>query len=333
MLSHCVTGGTFTYVHAGHEEIFRQCRRFSRITLGLTTDSYVRRHKIYPSFPYSRRLAGVRRALVKHGLLSRTQIIKIEDEAGGADRLADANAIIVSGETKEAARRINARRRKRGLRPLRTIVVPIAYGQDLKKISCGSIYEGKTDLRGKLLRPLAIRAATDNPTKLAGASRALKRVFCKKFPLAHHAEDSRVCAHPFNEETFRGAKNRAHAAWKRAKGKCDYALGMESGLFSGLSRGMHIDITACCVYDGREETYGTGMGFVVPERIVRRIIAKKSDLSEALREITGIEKIGWREGALGWFSAGIMHRREQIEAAVACAFVPRISRARRGMEY
>jgi len=100
-----------------------------------------------------------------------------------------------------------------------------------------------------------------------------------------------------------------------------------------MKDGIHIDITVCCVYDGREETYGTGMGFVVPEKIVRRIIAKKSDLSEALREITGVEKIGWREGALGWFSGGVMHRAEQVEASVACAFVPRIAEAKKEMRY
>jgi inosine/xanthosine triphosphatase len=232
--------------------------------------------------------------------------------------------------------------------------VPLAYGQDLRKISCARICQGEIDGSGKIRKPLKIQLATANPTKSRGAQAALRRVFGSKFALAAHSEDSRVSAHPFNEETFRGARNRAHAAWKRANGKggsagtagrksggrlqaarkgCDYSLGIESGLFSGMCRGMHIDITITCVYDGKGESYGTGMGFVVPERIVKRIIAKRSDLSEALRELTGIEKIGWRQGALGWFSDGTMHRAEQVEASVACAFVPRIARARKGMEY
>jgi len=330
-------GGTFTYVHAGHRAMLEKCRGFSRITLGLTSDAYVRKHKIYPSFPYGKRLAGVKRALAKCGLLQRTEIIKINDEAGGADANAEADAIIVSEETHGAAIRINRLRAKRRLAPLKIISVPLAYGEDLKKISCQSIYEGKTDLQGRLKKPLRIQLATANPTKQKGAKAALRRVFGGKFAVSAHSEDSLVSAHPFNEETFRGARNRAHGAWKRAQTKtksgCDYALGIESGLFSKMSRGMHIDITVCCVYDGKEESYGTGMGFVVPERIVKRIIARKSDLSEALREITGIEKIGWREGALGFFSDGIMHRKEQVEASVACAFVPRIARAKKGMEY
>lgn len=346
MARHCIIGGTFTYVHAGHARILSECRKFRRITLGLTSDGYVRRHKIYPSFPYEKRLAGVRKALAGAGLLSRTEIIRIDDEAGGADKNAEADSIIVSGETLGAATRINRLRARRGLSQLKIISVPLAYGEDLRKISCQSIYEGKTDLRGRLKKPLRIQLATANPTKQKGAKRALERIFGSKFSVSSHAEESLVSAHPFNEETFDGARNRAHAAWERANGRargksgkraagkgCDYALGIESGLFSAMSRGMHIDITVCCIYDGKEESYGTGMGFVVPERIVRRIIAKKSDLSEALRELTGIEKIGWREGALGFFSDGIMHRKEQIEASVACAFVPRIARARKGMEY
>lgn len=330
--------------------MLRAAGGFSGITLGLTSDAFVRKHKIYPSFPYEKRLAGVKKALARHNLLPRTTIMTIEDETGGADTLS-ADAIIVSEETEEAAGRINARRKRKGLPRLKIISVPIAYGEDLQKISCSFIYSGKTDLEGRIRQPLRIQAATGNPTKLAGATAALRRVFGKKFRLSHHAEDSRVAAHPFNEETFRGARNRAHAAWKRANGSgmrgkgragkdgadagkgCDYAIGMESGLFSAMKKGMHIDITACCVYDGMEETYGTGMGFVVPERIVRRIIARNSDLSEALRELTGVEKIGWQEGALGWFSDGMMHRKEQIEASVACAFVPRIARAKKGVEY
>jgi len=343
--THCILGGTFTYVHAGHARIFSECRKFRRITLGLTSDAYVRRHKIYPSFSYEKRRAGLEKYLKKCGLLSRTEIVRIENEEGVAHKSKSAGTIIVSEETLGAAQRINKKRTRLGLPKLKVIAVPLAYGQDLRKISCMRIYRGETDLDGELRQPLRIQLATGNPTKRKGAAKALQRIFDREFALLYRAEDSRVSAHPFNEETFTGAKNRAHAAWKRAWGNtassaktrgakgCDYALGIESGLFSGMSRGMHIDITICCVYDGKEESYGTGMGFVVPEKIVHRIIAKKSDLSEALREMTGIEKIGWRQGALGWFSDGVMHRSEQVEAAVVCAFVPRIARARKGIAY
>jgi inosine/xanthosine triphosphatase len=91
---------------------------------------------------------------------------------------------------------------------------------------------------------------------------------------------------------------------------------------------MHIDITICCVYDGKEETYGTGMGFVVPEDIAKRIRREGSDLSRVLKEIAGLENIGRKQGALGYFSAGVLHRSEQIEQSVACAFVPRLHKAR-----
>jgi len=332
-MSECIIGGTFTYAHAGHAGLLRQCRKFSRVTIGLTSDGFVKKHKIYPSFPYAKRLAGLRAALKRHGLLKKSRIIRIEDEAGGADENRAASALIVSEETEGAANRINASRRKRGLHPLKIIAVPLVYGEDLKKISCASIYEKRTDLSGRLLSPLHIQAGTENPTKLKGTATALRRVFGKKFILHSHSERSDVPAHPFDNQTFIGARNRAISAWRRAKGKCDYSLGIESGLFSRMKSGIHIDITICCVYDGKGETYGTGMGFVVPEKIAAKIRRDKSDLSVALAEITGIERIGWKQGALGWFSNGVMHRSEQIEAAVACAFVPRVARARLGMEY
>ena len=340
-MTHCIIGGTFTYIHAGHARLLVECNEFSKITIGLTSDRYVRAHKIYPSFSYEKRLANLERNLAHNSLLSRATIVKIESESDVADRL-QADAIIVSEETEAAARKINATRKRRGLVALKIITVPLAYAGNFQKISCEGIFHGKYDVRGKLLLPVRVQAGTDNPTKLSGARIALARVFGRKFKLAGHKEDSRVSHHPFNEETFAGAKNRAHAAWKRANGaagkgkrangKCDYSLGMESGLFT-LAPHTHVDITVCCVYDGRGETYGTGMGFVVPEWIAGRIRARGSDLSKVMKEIMGEDRIGRRQGALGWFSDGKIHRREQVESSAACAFVPRIAQARKGILY
>jgi len=330
--THCIIGGTFTYVHAGHVRLLVECNNFSRITIGLTSDAYVRAHKIYPSFPYQKRLANLKRNLAHNSLLARASIVKIESESDVADRLA-ADAIIVSEETENAARKINAARKKNGLPQLKIVAVPLAYADNLQKISCVDIFHGKYDVRGKLLQPVQVQAGTDNPTKLAGAKKALERIFSKRNISIHgHKEDSRVSHHPFNRETFAGAKNRAHAAWKRAKGKCDYSLGMESGLFS-LAKGLHVDITICCIYDGKRETYGTGMGFVVPEWIAKKIRAHGSDLSRVMAETAHVKDIGRKQGALGWFSDGKMHRREQVESSVMCAFVPRLAEAKKEMKY
>lgn len=331
-MPHCIIGGTFTYVHKGHAELLIEANEFSKITIGLTSDEYVRKHKIYPSFPYARRLANLKRNLAHNGMLSKCTIVKIDSDTSVADRIA-ADAIIVSEETEKTAHRINRLRQARRLPPLQIIPVPLVFGESLKKISCVDIYRGKCGLQGKLVAPLSIQAGTDNPTKLMGASRAMACIFgSRKFKLFGHKENSQVNHHPFNEETFIGARNRAHAAWKRSKGKCDYSIGMESGLFT-LAKNTHVDITICCVYDGVRETYGTGMGFVVPEWIAKKIRKHGSDLSKVMKEVCGEEKIGRREGALGWFSAGKMHRAEQIEAAVKCAFVPRIAEAKKGMKY
>jgi len=320
-------GGTFSCIHEGHLRLFRECKKFGRATIGLTSDGYARRHKIYPLVPYKKRLAALKGALSKMGLLGKCRIMEIESEGGVAPTIMDADAIIVSEETRGAAERINLLRKRRRLPPLRIISVPLLYGEDLRKLSCFDICRGIADSKGKLGKPVIFQAGTENPTKLLGARRALSRVFGRKFSLSGHEENSLVRAHPFNSETFVGAKNRAHASWKRADGKCAYSLGIESGLFS-LHPGIHVDITVCCVYDGREETYGTGMGFVVSEKIVNMIKRNKSDLGKVMAGLAGIRKIGRKHGAIGHFSAHVLHRSEQIEQATVCAFVPRLYRAR-----
>jgi len=349
--THCIIGGTFTYVHAGHARLLVECNEFSRITIGLTSDRYVRAHKIYPSFSYEKRLDNLKRNLAHNGLLSRASIVKIENESDVADRL-EADAIIVSEETLPAAEKINAARKKHGLAPLEIISVPLAYSDNLKKISCVDIFHGKYDERGKLLRPVRVQAGTDNPTKLSGAASALLRVLGRKFALRAHKEDSRVSHHPFDAETFAGAENRARAAWKRAwkaisagkgaggrkadaaskpKRGCDYSLGIESGLFE-IRKGEFFDITICCVFDGKSSTFGTGAGFCVPAWMARKIRGK-SDLSRVMAEFAGVEGIGRKQGALGWFSNGRMHRADQVEQSVANALVPRIAQAKKGIHY
>jgi len=338
-MAHCIIGGTFTYVHAGHARLLMECARFSRITIGLTSDKFVRAHKVYPSFPYARRLDNLRRNLAHNGLLKRATIVKIESESDVADRV-EADAIVVSEETENAAKKINAARKRRGLPAVKIISVPLAYADNLQKISCADIFHGRYDVRGRLLKPVAVQAGTDNPTKLSGARTALARVFGRKFALRGHKEDSRVRDHPFGAETFRGAENRARAAWKRAwKGKsgkgakrgCDYSLGIESGLFE-LRKGEFFDITVCSVFDGKGATFGTGAGFCVPAWIARKV-RERSDLSRVMAELAGVEGIGRKQGALGWFSDGVMHRADQAEQAVANGLVPRIAQARKGIKY
>lgn len=348
-MTHCIIGGTFTYIHAGHARLFVECAEFSRITIGLTSDKYVRARKIYPAFPYEKRLARLKANLAHNGLLSRTAIVEIEGESDVADRVR-ADAIIVSEETEAAAKKINAARRRRGLRQLRIISVPLAYAGNLKKISCAEIFRGKYDERGKLQKRVSVSAGTDNPAKLSGARIALRRVFGPKLALVGHKEDSRVSHHPFDAETFKGAENRARAAWERAWGKggsargsgkanagrraqrgCDYSLGIESGLFE-IRKGEFFDITICCVFDGSLCTFGTGAGFCVPAWMARRIRGK-SDLSRVMADLAGVEGIGRKQGALGWFSNGVMHRAGQVEQAVANALVPRIAVAKKGIRY
>jgi len=338
-MTHCIIGGTFTYIHEGHARLLVECNEFSKITIGLTSDKYVRAHKIYPSFSYEKRLENLKENLAHNGLLSRTTIVKIESESDVADRL-PADAIVVSEETENAARKINAARRKRGLPALKIITVPLAYADNLKKISCADIFRGKYDVRGALRAPVRVSAGTDNPTKLTGARTALARVFGRKFVLSGHKEESRVSHHPFNAETFRGAENRARAAWKRTwEGKsgkrekrgCDYSLGIESGLFE-IRKEEFFDITICCMFDGKAATFGTGAGFCVPAWMAKKIRGK-SDLSAVMAEFAGVEGIGRRQGALGWFSNGVMHRADQVEQAVANALVPRIAQARKGIKY
>ncbi|WP_457555240.1 phosphopantetheine adenylyltransferase [Candidatus Pyrohabitans sp.] len=148
MFRKVAVGGTFDRLHAGHRELLRAA--FSsgeRVVIGLTSDA-IAREKGAES--YGRRLSQLRRFLAEEGFAERAEIVKLEDCYGPAVSDSELEAIVVTEETLARAKEINALRRKRGLRELEIILVPLLLAQDGKPISSRRIRRGEIDREGRL---------------------------------------------------------------------------------------------------------------------------------------------------------------------------------------
>ncbi|MBU0586444.1 inosine/xanthosine triphosphatase [Candidatus Micrarchaeota archaeon] len=319
----CFLGGTFNIIHKGHEKLFNAAFTFDEIVIGLTSDRFVSSKKTRIQIPYKIRKANLEKFLFK--LLKNKSkffaIIKIEDEFGPT-LSEDGDAIVVSSETESVAEEINKKRVAKKLKPLNIISVPIVYAQDYIKISSSRIQQKKIDSNGKRISAVIFSLGTLNPSKKQGLGKAAKKIF-GKFRIKTLRVDSGINEQPFDQETVQGAENRAKAAYYATN--ADFGIGFESGIFNMAGR--HHDIAICAIFDGEKTTFGNSMGFQMPSQAIE-LLSEHNDLGAVMEELSGINKIGYKKGAIHYLSAGLLSRQEMNEQAFLCAMIPRISEAK-----
>lgn len=315
-----VLGGTFNFIHGGHRSLFEEAFRFDNVLIGLTTDEFVRKRKIYPQLPFERRKKQLTAFLQRIGKGKEWSIFPLNDEFGAAVENEGIDAIIVSEETAPVAKEINRRRKRRKMKELGVIVLPIVYGEDYKRISCARVYEKIIDEEGKRLKPIRIFIGSRNPEKAKGAREGAVKVFGKNVEVKTVPISSRVSEQPFGEETIRGAVNRARDAFEKG---CDYGIGFESGIFK--FKGRFFDILWCAICDEEGITFGSSMGFEVGSGIVAEM-KKGKTLSDVSYDIFGIKDIGKKKGVIYYLSRGKLERRSMVEQAFMCAMIPRTTR-------
>ena len=310
-----VIGGTFEYLHRGHRELLKRAFELGDyILIGITSDnfkkecrkSFEKRRDIVDSFVSS--------------LGKRYEIVMIEDKYGPTlDE--DFDIIVVSKETRKTAEEINELRKRRGRKPLKIEEIPLIFAEDLLPISSRRIRLKEIDEEGKRLKPLRVRIGSENPSKID----AVKRVFLKIFNFEIQFEgikvDPEVPPQPYEEDTIKGAINRA----KKALGDADYGVGLEAGLFWNDTVKQYFDKAFCAIVDKYGYmTYGYSGGFVYPPQVIG-MVKKGVEIGVAMEILSGIKGIKKKMGAIGYLSKGLIDRRDFNAQAVLMAMIPRIS--------
>ncbi len=142
-----VFAGTFDHLHEGHKHIIRTSFRLSKtVALGLTTDKmleYKSDRKLIQ--PYDVRHAELMKFIKAELDIERVSIFPIETTEGGADKMKDLEALIVSDEigVVQNAFDINQKRVDNGLKRFHIIVIPRVRTDDGRPLSSSRIRRGE----------------------------------------------------------------------------------------------------------------------------------------------------------------------------------------------
>lgn len=160
-----------------------------------------------------------------------------------------------------------------------------------------------------------------NPTKIDGVKKAFNQFFDDVI-VEGVKVDSGVSNQPFNNDVVKGAINRAINSFH----DCNFSVGIEAGLFS-LKNTItgYIDFQVAAIYNGKRITIGFGPGFEYPPVVVDEVL-KGKEVGDIMDEITGIENLGEKTGAIHYLTKGVISRSELARIAVTMALIPWINR-------
>ncbi len=159
-------GGTFDHLHAGHRAFLAAAfQRAGQVKIGLTTDRFARSE----GKPFTRTVQSYRTRrrnlldfLAHRFAARRWKVVPLNDRWGGSVG-PGVDLLILSEETRRAARPINEERRHRGLPALRVYVQPQITADDGRPISSRRIRAGEIDREGHAI--LGKRNRRPVPTK------------------------------------------------------------------------------------------------------------------------------------------------------------------------
>jgi pantetheine-phosphate adenylyltransferase len=150
-----VFAGTFDHLHEGHKHILRVAFKLGEsVGIGLTSDTMLQ-HKTDKELiqKYDERLRNLVEFIETECDVARCEIFPIETREGGADKMEDLDALIVSDEigVVQNAFDINQMRIDNELKRFHIIVIPRVRTPDGRPLSSSRIRRGEIFERDELV--------------------------------------------------------------------------------------------------------------------------------------------------------------------------------------
>nr|WP_319374577.1 inosine/xanthosine triphosphatase [uncultured Methanobacterium sp.] len=169
---------------------------------------------------------------------------------------------------------------------------------------------------------MKVVVGSKNPVKLKATRNVLKKIYPQMGVQAKHV-DSGVPDQPIGlEVTIQGAINRAKNAYSE---DFDLSVGIESGLLEvPHSITGYLDLQWCAIYDGEKTTLGVSAGFEYPPLVIEKVL-EGMEVGDVMDQVTGIDRLGQKTGAVSHLSRGLLDRTGNTEQCVLMAMIPRMN--------
>ncbi|MGC9516570.1 MAG: inosine/xanthosine triphosphatase [Methanomicrobiales archaeon] len=169
---------------------------------------------------------------------------------------------------------------------------------------------------------MKVVVGSKNPVKVKATKNVLEKLY-GELEVDSADVDSGVPSQPFGiDETIQGAINRAKNAYHP---DYDLSVGIESGLMeTPHTITGYIDLQWCAIYDGEKVTIGVSAGFEYPPTVIEQVLNGK-EVGQVMDEVTGVDDLGKKTGAISYFTKGLLDRTGNTEQCVLMAIIPKIS--------
>ena len=134
---------------------------------------------------------------------------------------------------------------------------------------------------------------------------------------------SGVSDQPINEDTFKGAKNRADALFKINEEKklgAQYFVGIEGGILNIYSKWFSCGCI-CILNDKGKAGFGTSSHFSLPMNIIDKLL-QGIELGKVIDEITDQHNSKQKSGAIGHLTKDVITRKDLYTQGIITALIP-----------
>ena len=167
-----------------------------------------------------------------------------------------------------------------------------------------------------------ILVGSRNPVKIEAVKEAFSKYFDDVEVIGIKVK-SEVSDQPINDETFKGAKNRAVKLKRINEEKnlnTKFFVGIEGGIIKIFSKWFAFG-GMCILDNSRKVGYGTSPLFELPEDITKHLL-KGVELGDLMDNLTGEKNTKQKQGAVGYFTKNIMDRKRFYMDGLIVALIP-----------
>lgn len=169
---------------------------------------------------------------------------------------------------------------------------------------------------------MKILVGSKNPVKIESVKEAFSKYF-DDVEAEGIEVNSGVSVQPVNDETYIGAQNRAFNLYELNKENnlgADFFVGIEGGIAKQYNRWFAFG--CMCIIDKEKNSgFGNSPHFELPEGIVKKLLGG-IELGDVMDKIMNEQNTKQRGGAIGFFTNGVMSRKELYIEGLKVALIP-----------